>query len=354
MKNAPTLIDGLLGETFKSYYRQMDRDGWMRTRLLEARRFVLDEKMSAFMADLSYAALPKVRNPKRDHEIINGIRTLARLPHKVTWIEYDMRARIKRAKEAYDVSLNADTCPAKGGWLFVQHPVLETAFLAVECLSHCLDGDFDDLDLGRPLIAKPSGHFINWVWTTDDVPLPQEYRCGPNFLRPIEQQLGRPVEAFMTGIESYTSKSVGLIAAPYTLHSNLWDQVEKDPRIMANYISQSASDMRYAWSLLAAINDTPVIAETVRPSKGYVARGRYHKFLEHTTIKLNIPGKLDLRTLAKRVSRLSRRRAHEVRGHWRINWRDRTGEKLWIPEYQRGDASLGFVTHNYAVTHDQP
>jgi hypothetical protein len=26
-------------------------------------------------------------------------------------------------------------------------------------------------------------------------------------------------------------------------------------------------------------------------------------------------------------------------------------ERIWIKEHQRGDASLGFVTHDYRVTH---
>ncbi len=59
----------------------------------------------------------------------------------------------------------------------------------------------------------------------------------------------------------------------------------------------------------------------------------------------------------------AKRRAHEVRGHWRcsptqINERwlpfiDVNGQNLfriWIENHMRGDASLGFVQHNYVVT----
>jgi hypothetical protein len=65
----------------------------------------------------------------------------------------------------------------------------------------------------------------------------------------------------------------------------------------------------------------------------------------------------------------TRRRAHMVRGHWRIDWRHPPkplcahewstegvcercrGHRLWVHEHQRGDASLGFVTTDYAVVH---
>lgn len=348
MKNPPTLIDALFGETFHKAWKSMDPENWLRTHLLKARRFVLDDSMSAFMADLAYASLPVVRNAKRDQEVIDGMRVLARLPHAVTWIEYNMTARIKRANEAYGTTHDWSKSPTKGGWLFVQHPKVETAFLAVETLSHSTSQGLGEVDIGAPLIPVPSAHFINWTWCTDAGPLPGWLYDN------VEVALPRPLESYLTGIATYKSDCVGIVGAPYLVGTNIWKRVNKDPKIATSWLEQSASDMRYAWALLAAINDTPTTAEVVRPSKGYVARGRYRKFLEHTVIKLKIPGKVDLRTLAKRVTRLARRRAHMVRGHWRKNWR-KPEEKLWITEHQRGDASLGFVTHDYAVTHgDQP
>ena len=73
------------------------------------------------------------------------------------------------------------------------------------------------------------------------------------------------------------------------------------------------------------------------------------------------------RKLALNTAALIRRRAHQVRGFWRSDWRhplsplcahafDDTmicrhcrGRKIWIAEHQRGDASIGFVTHDYSV-----
>jgi hypothetical protein len=67
---------------------------------------------------------------------------------------------------------------------------------------------------------------------------------------------------------------------------------------------------------------------------------------------------------------LLRRRAHQVRGHWRDNWRRPLsklcehefdadmvctrcrGHKIWVSEHHRGDAGLGTVIHDYAVHHE--
>ena len=54
------------------------------------------------------------------------------------------------------------------------------------------------------------------------------------------------------------------------------------------------------------------------------------------------------KALARKAVTMMRRRAHQVRGHWRDDWRH-PGQKIWVKEHQRGDASLGFVLHDYTV-----
>jgi len=81
--------------------------------------------------------------------------------------------------------------------------------------------------------------------------------------------------------------------------------------------------------------------------------GRYRKFLSHGVITLNVPQHVSLRKVAQRAL-VSLRRAHMVRGHWRDDWHLPKGNKaLWIREHQRGDASLGFVMHDYKVEHPE-
>ena len=114
----------------------------------------------------------------------------------------------------------------------------------------------------------------------------------------------------------------------------------------------------------------PVTFERVEPSKGYMARGGgYKKFLQHTVLHLTVP-ETRWRKLVGKTAAILRRRAHQVRGHWRKDWRSPlaslcehdfddhmkcrrcSGHKIWIAEHQRGDASVGFVTHDYEVHHE--
>lgn len=43
-----------------------------------------------------------------------------------------------------------------------------------------------------------------------------------------------------------------------------------------------------------------------------------------------------------------KRKRHQVRGHWRTHGRFE-GKAKWVESYERGDASLGWVLHDYEV-----
>jgi hypothetical protein len=139
--------------------------------------------------------------------------------------------------------------------------------------------------------------------------------------------------------------------------------------------------MRYAMAFLSTLNDVPTLITDVRPSKGYFARGRHHKFVEHKTVRLNVPQRVDHARLARKVLALSRKRWHEVRAHWRLHHRGAEGElcapgthawgamgdhgrahcglcpawRTWIVlPHGRGDSSIGVDRIQYAVTHHAP
>ena len=52
MKPAPTLADSLIREWSRPDYRRIDPNNYLATHIAQARKFVLDASMSAFMADL--------------------------------------------------------------------------------------------------------------------------------------------------------------------------------------------------------------------------------------------------------------------------------------------------------------
>jgi hypothetical protein len=157
-------------------------------------------------------------------------------------------------------------------------------------------------------------------------------------------------------ISNYLVRAIAPTAAGYDAPTLVAAKMAVSPRM----------PLRVLLGLLATLNDLPVKIEHVIPSRGYVARGNYKRFLEHSTVTLNVP-ETKWRSLVTKTAALVRRRAHQVRGFWRRDWRhplaplcahdfdDRMvcrqcgGHKIWVPEHQRGDASLGFVVHDFSV-----
>jgi hypothetical protein len=369
-----TLADVMLREWSKPVYRRIDRHGMIPRSIASARKFVLDEGMSAFMADLAYASLPVVRNAERDNAILEGMRLMSRLPHALTWIEYNLKARVDRAVKAYGAAdISAAKAPARAGWLLMRHATMENAFLAIEAVSHTTGGGTQQMEVTfgnspfeiQPdgLVAVPNMCPVAYAWTTNDEIPPW----------PKMDRVPHPdVAGVLTGIFSYKSEQLICPVAPF-LNGRDRDLILRKV-VTAGLFYELASDVRYLWALLSAINDTPKEYVAVRPQKGHMVAGQYKKFVEHTVIKLAIPGGKDLTKIAQRITRAARRRAHSVRGHWRKDWRFPlaafcqhefetvsdsqlakcklcSGRKIWIPEHDRGDASLGYVLHDYSVEH---
>ena len=354
MKNAPTLADALIREWTRPHIRELDRKGTLANMIASARKFVLDKNMSSFMADLAYASLLTCKSIDKAHKLMNGMRQMARLPHALTWLEYDFKAKAQRAVNEYGAQINPaeDQTPDKAGWLCWQHPTNDNAFLALECASH----SFDQGSKREPI---PQSVPFSYAWRTDDGPLPWKQLHLRNQPHP---------EGYMTGILTYRSESVGLVSAPHLPEEFVQlylDNSRFDP------LRELSSDLRYLWALLATINDLPTKYVDHVADKGYVARGRYRKFVDHTIIHLTVPVKAYRRVAARAIA-VARRRAHDVRGHWRKHWQHRPaafcehvwqttdsrmecalcgGKRLWIHGHQRGDASLGFVLHDYTVEH---
>jgi len=348
VKPAPILADSMIREWSRSRYRKIDKNNWLASHIAQARKFVLDEGMSSFMADLGYVSLNACKTDFKRQQLVEGMRKLSRLPHAVTWIEFDKQAHRRRVKEVYhpEIVAEPDSVPDRSGWLLMQHPKLETAFMAIHCTSHSWVGD-------ARLAVPNSGQFA-YAWTVDDTipPWPRHplhHRDVPGRIDTTEQERMISPSGVLSGVLDWRSETVSVIHAPHLSReaAEAWDNAA---RWSFHPLGELAHDLRYLWSLLATINDLPTSSVEVRPDKGYVSRGQYKKFSEHTVISLTIPVKR-YQTVAKRAVAIARRRGHQVRGHWRKDhWH--AGERIWIREHVRGDTSMGFVMHDYAVTHE--
>jgi hypothetical protein len=347
VKPAPILADAMIREWSRSAYRKLDRNNWLASHIAQARKFVLDESMSKFMADLGYVSLNACKTPAKREQLVEGLRKLSRLPHALTWIEFDKQVHRRRVKEAYhpEIVAEPEDVPDRSGWLLLQHPQLETAFMAIHCTSHSWVGE------GR--VAVPNSGQFGYAWTVDDTipPWPRDpvyHRDQLGRIDTTEQERMISPSGVLTGVLDYRTESVSVIRAPH-LSPEAAKAWAESARWHFNPVAELAHDLRYLWSLLATINELPISRSNVKPDKGYVSRGRYRRFSEHTVIGLTVPVKR-YATLAKRAVAIARRRGHQVRGHWRKDhWH--AGERIWIREHVRGDTSLGFVMHDYTVTH---
>lgn len=352
-KPAPTVLDAF----YRSSFSKDAGGGWTnnakwREAFTNARRFVLDDDMSTFLGELATQAFAR-KNLSTGNAVrmIDHLRLGARLPHETTWVEYNLRNAMKRSHEITGKAFDPDQAPAHEGWLLQQHPTIPTAFRA-HILSH------DD--------GMPDQHgFTAWTfpvafaWTVD------EETVLPWRPIPFDTDKGACASEVATGVSGYVTDRASIVFSDMVHTPN-------DAPAVANLLGEWAGCLRRIWALLATINDLPVRLTEVRPSKGFVARGNYRRFLHHKTITLTVP-QAKYRKVAQEALAMSRRRAHGVRGHWRLDhWhplatlcdheftaddkhmicKNCQGRKSWVTPHQRGDASLGLVTHDYQVKHE--
>lgn len=365
MKSAPTLIDHLYRASF-SNERNLgwtDNSLW-RDALRRAKRFVLDDEMSTFLGELGTMAFVRSRmfgqkwKDKPEllaHEAIRNrmaenLRMGARLPSEITWIEYNLRNCQARSNQLLGNSFDPMQTPKIEGWLLMRHPHLPTAFRA-HVVSH--DPEIDHGD-GFNTWTFP----VALAWTADmDTILPW-HRI------PFNAGSSAPSEV-ATGLMGYKTERCGYV------FSEMITTPDKSKAI-SELLREWAGVQRRMWALLSTINDLPVELRDVRAAKGFIGKGQYRKFLDHSTITLTVPQKLYRKTIRNALA-LAHRRGGPVRGHFRNDWRHPLsvlcdhdwdaddkhlfckhckGRKIWVDDHVRGDTSRGFTTHDFKVKHD--
>lgn len=142
--------------------------------------------------------------------------------------------------------------------------------------------------------------------------------------------------------------------------------------LQARIISRASYMSRFI-TLLAMLNEVPTIATTVAGRTGFlnVARKRV-PYADYTTLRIALPKTRQLAAVTRILTAAyGKKRAHEVRGHWRRvsltsldpstdlgpDGRGRKpvviGEdgvpRIWVNEHIRGDASIGWVAKRYAI-----
>jgi hypothetical protein len=370
-KPAPTLIDTLYRLTFDKQPIQGWQGNAKMRHALEAahtHRFIVnDDRTAAFMAELANEAFIKYAGTAITFRIADSLRVSSRLPYPTIWIEYPLRAYQRRAKElrSTDADVNPTEVPAREGWLLQQHPMIDTAIM----LNIFTESDVPD-NQGYTLWTYP----FTYGWCCDDSPLPWRLEDAGQPPDVEEANLRDLMCVQAVGLVGYKRDNVGIVRSP------LIDGPNTNPRLFDAYkalLNEWAGVVRRVWALLATIDHLPLSYGQVRQSKGFLARGRIRKYLDHQTITLNVPAKKDTRVLARQMIAMAHRKRHEVRGHWRDDWRNPPskrcqphlwvstddeadhivcelcrGRQIYVHMHERGDAALGYVTHDYRVKHE--
>jgi hypothetical protein len=367
-----TFADLLYHSTFrrlnKKYEHLAQIQDNLRKWLFCAKRFVLDDGMAAFIADLTIQTFSSAKH--RDHRnfctranrrLIEQIRLGSRLPHQDTWVEYDAHIAQKRTEELVPEIKNREYVGTKEGWLLQKYgeSYFCSMFIGWEDIWYVLPWAF--------------------AWSADDnAPANYNFQHGLTYANTVKKNIlpffrdsrhQMTTSEIATGLIGYKTNKVDIVPCSYLELS--WPEDTPDiGQQLAEQISQISGRLRRVWAVLATINDVPVLTKEVRAAKGFIARGSYKRFLDHQTITLHVPKAKDMRVLARHVVALSRKRAHMVRAHWRKDWRRPPhplcdhefkadgeckhcfGHRLWIHEHERGDKTLGVILTDYEVVHD--
>jgi hypothetical protein len=354
LPTGPSVIDTF----YRSSFKKETGGGWTsnakwREAFTNARRFMLDDEMSTFLGDLGTQAFANpALKPGAARRMVDHLRLGARLPHETTWVEYNLRNAMKRSHELIGNPFDPTKSPAHEGWLLQQHPQIPTAFRA-HILSHD-DGNTDSEGFNAWTFP------VAFAWTVDDeTVLPWQPI-------PFDIHKGQHPSEVATGVSGYITERVAICFSDMVHTPN-------NSAMISTLLSDWTGCLRRLWAFLATINDLPVRVTEVRPSRGFMAKGNFRKFLHHKTITLTVP-QTKYRKVIKQALALARRRAHGVRGHWRHDYHhplsplcdheftadekhmicaNCKGRKSWIPPHQRGDASLGLTLHDYQVKHEE-
>lgn len=352
-KNIPTLADAMIAMALDKRMNDLDADRTTYRHYLlsvaHARKFVFDDAMSGFISDIERGLCSRGGIRKRFYAI-ESARMMSRLPHEQTFIEFNYHAYIAYIKSlgirlvhpaGTPGGFDREATPPKIGWLMRQHSKFENVFMATEVHSSRI----------APNMALI--HPVSIVWTVDNSPLPVQ--TVPLYSDEEDQTL-------LVMLQGYKTDQAGWAL---TFNESLSTKMADT---MGAWERKPAMTARAIWGVLSTINDLPVQIEHIEPSRGYISRGSYKKFLKHSIVHLTVP-ETRWRKLVTKVAALVRRRAHQVRGHLREDWRHPLsalckhvyneelhcincgGRQFWVHEHQRGDASLGFVIHDYEVGH---
>jgi hypothetical protein len=385
----PSLADAVHSWTYR--VDSPIKSGWLKSQfeaaaldlriaLRKARRFTLDDQFVREVVRRASTTTP---------EKMLHVSDLANLPYEAIFFEYDNVTRIKAQKEAgtmrHETEIQ-DEHRGTAGWLLERYKPDTPGHWRATYFS--MDDKFS-LD-GKWCIGA-----AQYIVNLDGVPdalgaMIQESGTQHEVLREIAQGYpwGYAVQTAEIGDDFIFVATTELarrgIALPEPrFMKDMMSYVGADPdnergrtqciRLYANSCYEGRGDLRFICTALAMLNHVPTTFKHREAKGSYKHRLRNIPYLSNSTISIHA-GRARTVTVVdnafKNALGALHRKAHPVRGHWRdVEYgkavrcahepieRDgnyclcgRCGHLLrWIDHYTTGDASEGFVIHDYEV-----
>lgn len=368
---------GLKGRERKVYEEHMLQ---YRLDMRKAKRFILDDRFTEMATHM--ATVPAKKTLARLQYCI--------LPYEQTWIEFNLRIKVRTIREIHKSNNDdySDVAPRLG--MLLQR--------------------INDTDAVCTLVGEYEGtavaHLMCYFFSTVESNF--KYPNVPFGCMPLSSLATNFPEAVLEGMEltNITKGSIwgytggptsGVMSdAPPVSEIRLPAFLERHGECgfsrmyypfkftISNHklnemgsveLREFTGHMRWAATVLAMLNEVPISTDHVQPDRQMriAHTTRQHRFTDYHKVTLRLPKKNPIKYLERQFTGSgARRRAHEVRSHWRTymhaqhcgyekhDWEydHENGYRLCgkceafgrlIHEHVRGDPSLGWVRKDYVI-----
>lgn len=324
-----------------------------------ARPYTLDRDATELVTELSSGA--------SINEKLSIYRRLSRLPFDVVWIEFDYLDRFHKRQElgtVQDTETPTDA-PTKMGFMLERLTDTEWRCMTVVAYRSESTPSGRTCDVfGAVLVVSTEGpvEFRSWIRNPgmrDGIKAMNDQHAG---------MLGWGFGVRKNGVDFNVApselKQTVAVDLPLSYEYIVNHMVEsgRDPlmtarqyteRSIMDALNEIKGDLRFVVSSLAMLNEVPITITEARREGTTLVGGRLKPYMVNRVVSVNIPKTRGRTRKAMSLLRLAERsmRRHEVAGHWKtVTLKGGMKETRWIKNYERGDASLGYVNQIREVT----
>ena len=325
--------------------------------LRQAHRFVLDDDMVRHITTVSHNTTPQ--------KLLERLPS-ATLPYTTVWLEFNLHCKVMTYNALAGRKDDLKDTPKRLGLLFSRHTTNPSQW-SMELVSEgYVDGD------------EAKGTIVAPFWAA--------YSLGqPSF--PVDFEYKGASDVLAGYGWGYTRRKTDYVEVPECLKGKVYLTISSsaetvvrvgDPHRIAESIcvvaNENAGILRWAVTALAILSEVPTqVGEEVQPTGRRMVAGSDKPFLSYRRLTLHLPNNKDpVRYINRKLDHAvaARKRAHDVRGHWRNYHLVEGCEHTWqqadedptyrrctscgafsrfIAEHVRGDATLGWVKKEYVL-----